>query len=189
MSLSPTDVIAISAVLIGVLVTIWVVWIRKEFSEALGSFRIALRRYRKRKSKSLLANIKECAGEKDEEEALDEISKYTNNWFYLTNAVSELMQEDRRVNRWAKYVLVLFALTFLMGIHASGAPQEIFTGEYTRLDVLLGLFALEILASLYWVWKFISFNRKMMTISTGESEDIEEIVEEVVKEIQEEEEE
>jgi len=34
------------------------------------------------------------------------------------------------------------------------------------------------------VWKFISFNLKMMTISTGESEDIEEIVKEVIKEIQ-----
>lgn len=76
-----------------------------------------------------------------------------------------------------------------MGIYASYSPLELFTGEYTRLDVLLFLFALEILASLYWVWKFISFNRKMMTISTGESEDVEEIVEEAIKELQKQEEE
>jgi len=188
MSLSPTNVIAISAGLIGVLVTLWAVWIRKEFSEALSSFRIALRKYQKKKSKSLLKDIKECVDDKEEQEALDEISEYTNNWFYLTQAVSKLLEEDKRVNNWAKYVLIAFAITFLMGIHASGAPQEIFSGEITRLDALLGLFALEILASLYWVWTFISFSRKMMTISTGESEDIEEIIEEVIKEIQKEEE-
>jgi len=136
-----------------------------------------------------LVDIKECVDKKDEEEALDEISEYTNNWFYLTQAVSKLLEEDRRINKWAKYVIILFALTFLMGIHASGAPHEIFVGELARLDALLGLFAVEILASLYWVWMFISFNRKMMTISTGESEDIEEIVEEAIKEIQKEEEE
>jgi len=124
---------------------------------------------------------------RNEEEALEEISEYTDNWYYLTHAITKLLEEDNRIHKWAKRVITLFALTFLMGIYTSGGPQELFTGQYTRLDILLALFAIEILASLYWLWMFISFNHKMSTISTGELEDIEEVLEKVIEEIQEEE--
>ena len=189
MSLSPTEVLSISAVLVGALLAIWGVLLRREFAKTIGDFKVVLRSYKKRKAKDLLADIRKSVRKKEEEEALDEITEYTNKWYYLTSAVTKLVEEEKRIHKWAKYVITLFALTFLMGIYTSTSPQEIFTGQYTRLDALLFLFAIEVLGSLRWLWMFISFNRKMSTISVGELEDVEEIIDEVIEEIQKEEEE
>ena len=190
MSLSSTEVLTISAVLVGALVTIWSVLLRREFAKTLGEFKVILRNYQRKKSKDLLTEIKRVVRKRGgKEEALDEISEYTNNWYYLTQAVAKLLEEDKRVHKWAKYVIILFGGTFLMGIYTSGSPQEIFFEPYTRLDILLFLFAIEILVSLKWLWMLISFNRKMSTtISTGELGDVAEVVEEVIEEIKKEEE-
>ena len=95
MSLSP----------IGALVTIWGVLLRKEFSESLGKFRIVLRNHRKKKSKEPLIEIKKAISSKNEEEALDEISGYTDDWYFLTQAVANLLEEGKKFDRWAKYVI------------------------------------------------------------------------------------
>jgi flagellar motor component MotA len=130
MSLSPYEVLTISAVLIGALVTIWGVLLRKEFATTIGEFKAILRSYEKKKAKDLLTEIKKAL-KKKEEEALNEISDYTDNWYYVTSAVTKLLDEEKRIHKWAKYVVILFALTFAMGIHASTGSQELFLGEYS----------------------------------------------------------
>jgi hypothetical protein len=186
MSLSPTDVLAISTGLIGALVTIWAVFLRKEFSESLGKFRKNLREYKKKQSKILLVDVSRALRNK-KENAMDEITKFTDNWNLISEGVSNLLSEEKKIQEWTRYVLALYALTFVTGIYASYGPQLLFSGQFTRLDLLLSLFALEILVSLYWLWKLFAFNRKMARVSSGEAEDIDETMAEVIKDLQSEE--
>jgi hypothetical protein len=186
MSLSPAEVLGISTGLVGALVTIWAVFLRKEFSDSLTKFRKNLRGYKKKQSRILLDDVTRAIGSKNED-AMDQISEFTDNWNLICEAVSTLLAEEKRMQKWTQYVIALFALTFLAGIYASYGPQLIFTGQFTRLDLLLALFALEVLASLYWLWKLFSFNRKMARVSSGEAEDVDETMAEVIKGLQEDE--
>lgn len=185
--LSVFEILSINTVLVTALVGIWTIFLKKDTVKSLRKFKTALKDYEKKNAKDLFEKIRGAEKERDVTKAMEKISEYTDDWSYVTEAVSILKNKENKVYNYGKYAIVLFAGTFLFGLYISDQPEIIFTGDITRIAFLHFLFALEILLIFYWIWLIFDFSRILNEISEGETEDIEKRIMKTVEGIKKEE--
>lgn len=184
--MSVFEILSINAILVPALVALWTLFMQRGVIGSLAKFKAALRGYGKQKARNLLEKIREVEHEGgEEEEMIVKIANYTDDWTYISEAVSVLNNKEDRVHKWAKIALLAMVVTFVFGLLISGDPYVIVTGNITRMGVLYFLFFLEILAVAHWIWLILDFGRILAKTTGGEVEDIEKIIEEVIESIKE----
>jgi len=159
---SPMEILYMNTVFFGAFIVALAVLLRKEYTENVEKYRANLEKFRNENPKTVLylvkRSIEQGGGQgKSEEEILNEISGWTTYWSLSDFKASELLKEEKKVINMVKYIIIFFAVTYFVGILVLYYPQEI--------GFLIVCFLIEVSVSLYWLWIFVSFYRKLTSIS------------------------
>ncbi len=186
------QILTLSAILVPSLSTIWIIFLQRDLPEKIIVFKKRLKEYRIKKAEELLkrvlADIRDVKdsidnGSEKYEMSLEIVMKHSDEWYLKSEAINRLLSKESEIYKIGRYVIIVLAVVFISGIYSSTSPDEIISGNISRIDATQIFFVVEIILIVDWIWIIFNFGFMLNKAQSGEFEDIEELIKDIVETI------
>ncbi|MBP2030296.1 hypothetical protein J2755_001230 [Methanohalophilus levihalophilus] len=183
-ALEAKEILTLTAILVPSLATIWVIFLQRDLNDKIQNFKKNLKDYRRDRALELFEDIKDFCKTPDvgsEEESLEIIMDYTDDWQQKDEAISKLLSDEKMIYKIGKFVLSGLLIVFLFGLYTTSNPNDLVIWNYSRLHLTQSFFVVEIFLIFFWFWRIYSYAIILNTVQSGDFDDIEELIEETIE--------
>ena len=110
---------------------------------------------------------------------------YSYEWNLKSEAISRLIDEENKIYKIGKYIIILLAVVFASCMYSSSLPNKSFfiMEGISRITATQGFFAIEVFLIIYWFWIIFNFAFVLNKVQSGEIKDIEELIQNTIEKI------